>query len=449
MRSAAELIGCAESHLSDQESKAHDLVIVAAGQQSRDSSDETSILAKILHSNIQKLQPDQLFELLVADDPEPDPINVVYKFFAQTLERLKKRTSLSIDKLITELQNNDIIAAFGDDIVRQNKARKALFTIIGWLTLLYVPVFADSDTINISSEDTASRCVHSQPLDICRRPFPELLRGFGGILPDRTDPSWASLTGEEGKQEATEDKLHVSLLNVSTLKRIGKIEIIWIKCPGAHLEFDPKERRLKMFAFPSYCKINDHDQSFYSRLVKFIGILLLSDHACSIIKGLGAGMDFSSGPAKSYNLLKEIVHSFGLLFRDDSKARGEYKNSERVRSRLSGQQDNYLDELCGYHIRGRFSLSSKAPKRESYSVQDEFPILAERLLRIQRYAQSIQANRVSSLWYDRRNLLQWYTFWAVFWIGGISIILSIIQVGLGAAQVAVAFQALDMQKSEG
>jgi hypothetical protein len=44
------------------------------------------------------------------------------------------------------------------------------------------------------------------------------------------------------------------------------------------------------------------------------------------------------------------------------------------------------------------------------------------------------------LWRDRRNPLQWYTFWAVLVVGGVSILLSFLQLVVSVAQLVVAIK---------
>jgi len=41
-----------------------------------------------------------------------------------------------------------------------------------------------------------------------------------------------------------------------------------------------------------------------------------------------------------------------------------------------------------------------------------------------------------ALWYDRRDILRFYTFWAVVVVGGLSVLLSFIQTVLTAIQLA-------------
>jgi len=57
----------------------------------------------------------------------------------------------------------------------------------------------------------------------------------------------------------------------------------------------------------------------------------------------------------------------------------------------------------------------------------DFPYLGERLLQLQRYVTAQQPYGWAALWRDRRNASTWWTFWAVLFIGGVTIILSLTQ----------------------
>jgi hypothetical protein len=72
-----------------------------------------------------------------------------------------------------------------------------------------------------------------------------------------------------------------------------------------------------------------------------------------------------------------------------------------------------------------------------YNAAFDFPHLGMRLLKLHSYSVSQNPSKLKELWDDRRNPLQWFTFWAVIWFGGISIVLSLIQTGLSIGQLYI------------
>lgn len=50
-----------------------------------------------------------------------------------------------------------------------------------------------------------------------------------------------------------------------------------------------------------------------------------------------------------------------------------------------------------------------------------------------------------SLWKDKRDIMRWYTFWAVVILGGVNLVVAVAQTGLSSAQVQLAREALELQ----
>ena len=79
-------------------------------------------------------------------------------------------------------------------------------------------------------------------------------------------------------------------------------------------------------------------------------------------------------------------------------------------------------------------------EQEVYSASTDFPVLGSRLLALQAFNLRQQPSRMRDLWRDRRNPLQWYTFWAVLVIGGLTIIITLLQFFVALAQLGVTFR---------
>jgi len=80
-------------------------------------------------------------------------------------------------------------------------------------------------------------------------------------------------------------------------------------------------------------------------------------------------------------------------------------------------------------------MYADSPEFGVYSAARDFPIFGSRLLALQKHNQRQQPSRVRDLWRDRRNPLQWYTFWAVIVVGGLTVILAILQLAVSVAQL--------------
>ncbi len=143
-------------------------------------------------------------------------------------------------------------------------------------------------------------------------------------------------------------------------------------------------------------------------------------------------------------LMQEILLSYRLLVLFERRARMTYFRRLRIDAMGDGF-DRELDALCLWRQRLPFlEHFQNAPFRirETFYCSSDFPILSARLADIDRFINSIQPNRISSLWEDKRDMLRWYTFWAVIILGGISLVVSLVQTALGAVQVQLAQQSL-------
>jgi len=86
------------------------------------------------------------------------------------------------------------------------------------------------------------------------------------------------------------------------------------------------------------------------------------------------------------------------------------------------------------------SFEDTLQEEDSYSLQDDFAVYGQRLAKLQEFCQRQQPSRLRDLWRDRRSPLQWYTFWAVLVVGGLSMFIALLQLGVGVAQLALSFK---------
>lgn len=73
-----------------------------------------------------------------------------------------------------------------------------------------------------------------------------------------------------------------------------------------------------------------------------------------------------------------------------------------------------------------------------YTTGTDFPVLGSRLLAVVQFSERQSPSKIRDLWLDRRSPIQWYTFWVVTIIGGISLLLSLGQLLLAVAQIVLA-----------
>lgn len=156
-------------------------------------------------------------------------------------------------------------------------------------------------------------------------------------------------------------------------------------------------------------------------------------------------------PAAVY---REVLLSYRILFGNSSKSRDLLRQTLARHDSTANAVDPFLLIVCASAVRGRrlwISSASELPSAlfpesvigldgllqepDTYSARDDFPIFGLALLGLQRYNLRQQPSRVRDLWRDQRDPLQWYTFWAVIYVGGATVLLSVLQLGITATQL--------------
>lgn len=147
-------------------------------------------------------------------------------------------------------------------------------------------------------------------------------------------------------------------------------------------------------------------------------------------------------------LTQEVLLSYRLLFAQSRNSRRLLRQALHDLRTIGEHYDSFLDTMClrsqARKIRAlpstlwpvtcRYADGSLLEK-SSYSSQDDFPLFGQRLTKLQDFSLRQQPSRLRDLWHDRRNPLQWYTFWAVLVVGGLSLVLAVLQLIVGILQV--------------
>jgi hypothetical protein len=92
-----------------------------------------------------------------------------------------------------------------------------------------------------------------------------------------------------------------------------------------------------------------------------------------------------------------------------------------------------LERLCAYDCdsdeAAEIYFAIDADDKSNHYNPNEFSYFEKRLLALQDYVRGHSPHSLRALWYDRRNLSWWWTFWAVIFFGAPTVILTLVQVG--------------------
>jgi hypothetical protein len=75
-----------------------------------------------------------------------------------------------------------------------------------------------------------------------------------------------------------------------------------------------------------------------------------------------------------------------------------------------------------------------------YPVNEDFPHFGERLIGLQDFVLTQHPNDWKTLWLDRRDIARFWIVWAAIIFGILTLVLSLIQISLSAAQVVSGFK---------
>ncbi|KAG8161272.1 hypothetical protein KVR01_009536 [Diaporthe batatas] len=335
-----------------------------------------------------------------------------------------------------------------------------VFSVLCWGSMTLTPILhwktiASPPRLLIRQSLQSQNDHHQQGLkiDIVRRPVHAIFRNFRKIMTTSRwrQPIGGSISGDNPKCPhcaATggvggSTVLYKSTLNYDSLKTIGKIRLRWVHELSSHLDFDSQNRCLYIFRFPSFCALGALGKSRAPIFDGLVRALYSTQHETTAD---------SASEVSVRQLSQEILMSYRILF---AQTRGSRRLAgialEGLQSENPHHYDSLLELVCTAPLKalveddlGRHPMlwpvscrtfEDVLQEQDTYSSQDDFPLLGQRLVKLQEFNLRQQPSRLRDLWRDRRNVLQWYTFWAVLVVGGFSLLLALLSLGVAIAQL--------------
>lgn len=140
--------------------------------------------------------------------------------------------------------------------------------------------------------------------------------------------------------------------------------------------------------------------------------------------------------AKAY--LTEVLLSYRLLFGQHDSSRQLFRESERGKTMCNKMVDPLLDALCSDKTVGHFGgVTELLRERNVYNARTNFPHLGARLTELEDYSTNQRPRTLGEVWNDVRDPERLLTFRAVLIIGGVSILLSVVQILVAIGQLVV------------
>jgi len=153
----------------------------------------------------------------------------------------------------------------------------------------------------------------------------------------------------------------------------------------------------------------------------------------------------TTSPAREY--FKELLLTYRVIFGQDKRS---WKLCNKIgASNNPENNDGTIDPLlhklccCDWETEPLYDEIDVFDARSIYSAQQDFPFFGERLIILQEYTRMLEPYDWRSLYADRRNMNRFCTIWAVIFFGIITLVLTLLGLGIGAAQVAGTFRPSD------
>ena len=379
--------------------------------------------------------PKSLFSVLPTAPKESADSKISLSFvsaWVSVAQALKDKVADSIDDVIHVLLKYEQIDLMDESPDKFDVARSLVFAMIGWQSMLFKSDYGSAPPKRVQLVDEMdgfrgeSRLVLQQNASACKRSIPDLLLGFGVLLPP---PNFCA-----GREEAatrsfyTKKTVEARQLNAAHLTSLAQVEIRWVDSISCHLELDQHSGVLYLFRFPSFCALDqlDVDKTAPSSMA-----LTSTLHACGISSS--SARQWASADEIS-QLLREILISYRLLFGQLKQGRKLFKRLRPFGELDKRSQDRLLFELCGQE---KCHASVLRFQRDIYSLADDFPMLRAKVAALDKFLSQRKPRTWKQLWHDKRDGGQWFTFWAVLIVGGVGLVLAFVQVVLQILQLAL------------
>ena len=346
------------------------------------------------------------------------------KVFAAVDKYVSQGESCGIDEIVEHLLTHHFRFLHGNGLDTVTHQRYLVFSILAWQSMLFLPSF-DSYPLNECAIRNNQFAIHQNinqpnsglvfdvfqmPMDLADREMAILLKGLGNLLPPRP-PDLAKLASETSKEASAWSSIVPAEVNAHILSAILRVRILWVDTLSLHLDYDQATRTLSFFRFPSFC--------------------VASLRSRGALYSFASSERHSPDPRASYDditdILNETLLSYRLFFGQSRASRDIFRRLYKNTLEFSRSEDKLLYKICA---QTRFQHAAVPNDRPVYYAEREFPILGERIKLLMKELKAVKPRGWKELLRDRRDTVQYWTFWLVAIIGSISIILTFIQVVL-------------------
>ncbi|KAL2122176.1 hypothetical protein VTJ04DRAFT_2631 [Mycothermus thermophilus] len=390
--------------------------------------------------------------------------------------------------MVGVLQRKGILGMVDNEDERSQQAQ-LVFVLIGQLTCFYWPsryqVLRDLSVYTENRLDIPEILMQPITGDQLDVPLASLIRHF-----NRNQSPIPGMNNLSRRAHQTPSPRILEAANVffHTLKHVAELRILWTSSSGEHLQLDLRNKVLRLFRLPSFCAMiigqplnqkavwdsgKTDEQvpcprgSYLSQIFK--DLTDLDEHP-------QGNLDSEQIPLGSWDRSyhREILLTFRLIFGQD---RASAISGSLARPALPlwfiprwcyafrrkplflnnpwhpgdpqrgpDTKDPLLPKLCGedWQDVDLYYQLEPGPTKSAYVVDEEFPFFADRLMALQDFVQAQSPRDFWSLLNDRRDMNRLWTVRVAVVLGLVVAVLTVLQLLVGLAQLAVAI--MDLKK---
>ena len=324
----------------------------------------------------------------------------------------------SIDHIIDALIYDGVFKENDEGQATDLTREHIVFAMLGWLSMLYVPSFNDWDDvrwkIHHDPNQPNSRLVYdafevnNYEYKLAGQEPASFLRHFGNLLPARPRDS-VQEAGQRNKVASSWSPISPTNFNILVLSKLLRIRVQWVDTLALHLDYDQTSRTLSLFRYPSFC-VNECWN--YGVIYSF---------ASSERRSADPRPDFDD----ISSFLRETLLSFRLLFGQATAGRKHFRRLYKSSPEFQEIGDKLLFVLCA---ESRIEHEVVPKDRPIYFLDRDFPVLGGRIKLLIEDLKESRPQGWRQLLRDRRDTVQYWTFWLVAIFGAMSIVLSVTQV---------------------
>ena len=150
---------------------------------------------------------------------------------------------------------------------------------------------------------------------------------------------------------------------------------------------------------------------------------------------------------RAFDLNMEISSSWGLLFTTSNQCTKRNITNYDQLSKPFWVSDENAKMQKSRHLKGWHSWDTPPDVghlgHRITKPYSQFPIFENRLRKLVFYMDAQKPQGLRQLWRDKRDTLNFYTFWGVIIFGGLSVFLALFSLAVSIAQTVASFRALD------